>query len=239
MGRAILYCKVTLTYPLILLNFILSFFLPSNMFPLILIAHILGGCIALLSGLLNLLLRKGGKRHRLIGNIFVYSMMDVGITALILSVMHPSPFLFSVGILSMYFAYTGKRYLYRNTLNLVDYLILIMVGATAIYLIYKGTFLLMHQEWFGLVFLFFSTLLGLGVWEELKWRNLSLIKAELIQIHVQRICGAYIASVTALLVVNGSLFPFLSPTLLWLLPSICLTPVIIYWKRKYAKKASN
>jgi type IV secretory pathway component VirB8 len=45
--------------------------------------------------------------------------------------------------------------------------------------------------------------------------------------------GAYIASITAFLVVNNTILP---GVVAWLLPTAVLVPVLIKWSRKYAVK---
>lgn len=63
--------------------------------------------------------------------------------------------------------------------------------------------------------------------------------------HLQRMTGAYIASVTAFLVVNANFIaPFLahSPYFFfvpWLLPTALLTPLITKWSKKYMVKVKS
>jgi hypothetical protein len=53
-------------------------------------------------------------------------------------------------------------------------------------------------------------------------------------IHIGRMLGAYIATLTAFLVVNSEFFPSL--LIAWLGPSAIGTPLIIYWIRRYKRK---
>jgi hypothetical protein len=46
--------------------------------------------------------------------------------------------------------------------------------------------------------------------------------------------GAYIASITAFLVVNNTILPSL---VAWLAPGVLLTPLIFYWINQYKGKA--
>ena len=73
--------------------------------------HAAFGGIALLAGLLAIIAKKGKTLHRKAGLVFFYSMMLSGITALVIAVLpnHESPFLFAVGIFSLYFVFTGNR----------------------------------------------------------------------------------------------------------------------------------
>ena len=73
--------------------------------------HAAFGGIALLAGLVSIIAKKGKNIHRKSGLIFFYSMMLSGIIAMIVAVLpnHESPFLFAVGIFSLYFVLTGNR----------------------------------------------------------------------------------------------------------------------------------
>jgi len=78
------------------------------------------GGIALLAGLIPLIAKKGLQLHRKSGLVFYYSMLMSAITAMVIAILpnHESPFLFAVGIFSLYFTLTGKRALsfkHRNT----------------------------------------------------------------------------------------------------------------------------
>ena len=65
----------------------------------------------MLAGLVSIIAQKGKNIHRKSGLIFFYSMMLSGIIAIIVAVFpnHESPFLFAVGIFSLYFVLTGNR----------------------------------------------------------------------------------------------------------------------------------
>jgi len=52
--------------------------------------------------------------------------------------------------------------------------------------------------------------------------------------HLQRMIGAYIASLTAFLVVNNTILP---GVIAWLLPSVLLVPFIMAWSKKYKTTA--
>ena len=68
----------------------------------------LGG-IALLSGGISLVSKKGSPLHKKSGKVFFYSMLLSAFSALVVSVLpnHKSPFLFSIGIFSSYFLISG------------------------------------------------------------------------------------------------------------------------------------
>jgi hypothetical protein len=49
-------------------------------------------------------------------------------------------------------------------------------------------------------------------------------------------CGAYIASLTAFLVVNVKILPSL---IVWLLPTMVITPLIFIWSKKLITQKNN
>ena len=44
-------------------------------FAVFLILHILGGSVGLITGTINLIRKKGDKKHKLLGKFFIYSML--------------------------------------------------------------------------------------------------------------------------------------------------------------------
>ena len=91
---------------------------------------------------------------------------------------------------------------------------------------------------FGIVFIVFG---GLGLRfvktdfdnykGKLKAKNYWLLA------HLQRMTGGYIAATTAFLVVNSQYSPVILPAVVvWLLPTVILTPLIISWTKKYEVK---
>jgi hypothetical protein len=69
--------------------------------------HIAGGTIGLLSGFLALALRKGSRRHRLVGRVFAVSMICMGGAAAWLAAMKSQPSNVLGGTLTIYFVATA------------------------------------------------------------------------------------------------------------------------------------
>ena len=76
---------------------------------ILIIIHASFGGIALLAGGIALIVKKGRKVHKKSGIIFFYTMLASAIVAFVISVLpnHHSPFLFSIGILSVTVASKG------------------------------------------------------------------------------------------------------------------------------------
>ena len=93
-----------------------------------------------------------------------------------------------------------------------------------------GIKLFLQQEKFGIVFVVFGFISLRFMYTD--WQNYTGKAKEKnywLLAHLQRMTGAYIASLTAFLVVNK----ILPGIIVWLLPTVILTPLIIVWTRKY------
>jgi hypothetical protein len=199
--------------------------------------HVAGGSAGLLSGLFVLLTRKGNERHKLVGNFFHWGMMITGLTSLALSQMRPNPFLFLVGVFTLYMNYTGKRYLsYQKKSSKpewLDHAVSLTMLSVSILFIWKGNNLLKTDSfgWVYVVFGFISLFMALGDF------RFALQKEPppfaWLQHHLQRMIGTFIAATTAFLVVNVKMEP---SYLIWLAPTAILNPLIFFWSSKYKNK---
>ncbi len=210
----------------------------------LLILHIIAGAIGLCAGTINLIQQKSGQRHRVVGTIFFYAMLLVGFSAIVLAYIHPNSFLLIVGIFTIYMVGTGYRYARLRKRGkevvpeLVDWILGIGMGLTGIVFIATGAIPLFKGHFFGIVYLVFGLISLLFVRADVvNFRGKSSFINYWQTTHLQRMIGAYIASLTAFLVVNYAIFPAFFPGwLFWLLPSIILTPLIIIWSNKYGVK---
>lgn len=209
--------------------------------------HIIGGLTGLLAGSVNLLMKKGGLRHKKIGNLFVWGMLSAGGSSLILSLLHPNYFLFMVGVFTLYMVLTGKRYLYLKLIGKgrkatwFDWGLSLGMALVSLFLVGLGIIYLIHSISFGFVFIVFGIFGLLFVKEDLSnYREKSIYKNYWLLAHISRMVGGYIASITAFLVVNAKYIPFEFPLfILWIFPSLLLVPFIIKWSKKYGLKKLN
>lgn len=208
-----------------------------ELYNIILGFHIAGGGAGLLAGTFVLLTKKGNDRHKLAGNFFHWGMMIAGLSALVLSQMKPNPFLFMVAVFTLYMNYTGKRYLsFQNKQEKpewLDHAVTLTMAAVSIVFILKGNKLL-NTDSFGWVYVAFGFL---SIFMSIADIRFAFQKERpafaWLQFHLQRMIGTYIASLTAVLVVN---FTFEPAYALWLAPTVILTPLIMVWTRKYKNK---
>lgn len=207
-----------------------------------LLLHVLTGSLGLLSGSINLILKKGGKIHKTIGRVFVFSMISTALIALLLCFLKTNFFLLIIGVFTLYLVGTGQRYLYMKNLSrggkpkIVDWLLSSAMGIVGLIFMGWGIFLLVKKNSMGWSLMLFGTIGLLSVRKDFEnYLGKSRKKQFWLRAHIARIVGAYIASLSAFLVVNYSRFSVPIPEVVyWVLPTLILTPLIIYWIRKYS-----
>ena len=189
------------------------------------------GGIALLLGTLAIIFKKGSKKHKATGKYFFYSMMISAILALLISCLpgHHSPFLFSIGLFSMYFLLTGYRALkYKKKVQSV---LVEIIGNNAM-LIISATMILYPILSNGaanivlLVFGIFGILASLNTLRVL--RKKEALKKHWLRMHLGNMMGGYIAAVSAFAVVNQILPGMYN----WFVPGIIGGFYIYFWMRK-------
>ena len=216
------------------------------LFRILLVLHITGGSLGLLTGTVSLIRKKGDRPHRITGKVFAYSMLVAGISSLGLASIHPNYFLFIVGVFTIYLVATGYRYLNLKSIGnnqkpkVIDWAITVGMLVAGVAFIGFGIRLLLGGTNFGIVLITFGTLgLRLVRTDFSNYKGKAITKNYWMLAHLQRMTGAYIAAATAFFVVNAKYSPLeLHTILIWLLPTIVLTPFIIAWSRKYKAKAA-
>ena len=209
-------------------------------FKVFLFIHIISGTIGLLSGTLNMINKKGNKLHKQIGLFFFYGMLINGISALVVACIHFNIFLFIVGVFSIYMVSTAQRFLFlrgiptgqkpKNGDWIVTYSMLLF---GLFFMIYGGALVAFSKN-FGIVLLVFGIISLLMVKQDIAIYRGNIKNTNYwLLIHISRMVGAYIAAITAFLVVNNTILPGL---VVWLAPGVLLTPLIFYWINKNKAK---
>lgn len=210
----------------------------ESFFNALLALHILGGTVGLICGTLVFSLRKGNKPHRILGKIFIPGMLIAGFTSLFMAVIHPNTFLFMVGIFTIYLVGTGaraistKRPLANQPLDRLLQLGMVISGLSLGYL---GTMGVVNGNNFGIVYMVFATIGLLMVMQDFKSSRITNPdKKAFLRLHLQRLGGGFIASATAFLVVNFRNLPDWLPVwVLWLLPTLIISPLISHYSKKH------
>ncbi|MBS7231422.1 DUF2306 domain-containing protein [Flavobacterium psychroterrae] len=200
--------------------------------------HAIFGGIALLSGLISLIVKKGNKVHKKSGKLFYYSMLLSALTALIIATLpkHESPFLFSIGIFSSYFTIMGYRSLrFKNEdLNLkTDKIISWIMIITAILMILYNPFV--NQSINIVLTVLGITGLIFSARDLILFKNPVKLKHNWLKLHLGKMIGGYIAATTAFVVVNEFFPSFYG----WFIPAIIGIFCIRYWIKKLNKKQSK
>jgi uncharacterized membrane protein len=223
------------------------------MLKMLLALHIAGGSAALLSMMIPIVTRKGGRAHRRAGWIFVAGMALVSVTALILSawrfffdeqpgVRTFALFLFYIAILTAAGVSTGIRVLrvrHRSSgpngqprpsawdLGLSALLFATSIGMAA-YGVVAQLPLLAAFSLVGIV----SSSSQLAYWLRTPKHRMHWWFE-----HMGSMLGSSIAATTAFLVVNADRFGAAQDSLVvWLAPTIVGTPLIAGWTAYYRRK---
>lgn len=197
-----------------------------------LVIHIAAGFLALSTGLIALITRKGGGRHRLSGRGFYYLMLTVAFTAVVISTMKFNLFLLLIAGFAFYQTIQGYRSVKNKSLRpaAIDWLATITGLVTGIIMIWTFNTVLLV---FGgiCLFLFIGDLRAYNA----ALRGKELPKLAWLARHIGMMMGAYLATVTAFVVVNvRNVEPEWLP---WLAPTAIGVPLMQYWTWKFTRKA--
>jgi len=216
---------------------------------LFLIIHIVTGITALLVGLIPMFARKGGRLHNRAGLVFVYCMITVAITALLLCVLQPFKmmrlFLTGIAVFSFYLSMTGWRATKQKDgqISAFDRGLTYATMLVSVGMIGFGLYLLMLNgaSFFPIVFSFFGVLTFVFAGRDLQAMRQPARKMQWYFQHFTRMGGAYIATFTAAVVTNvGRIAPAGSPewigTLFWIAPSVIGSIIIGRTVRHYLIK---
>lgn len=206
----------------------------------ILSVHILAGSIALMSGLAGIISRKGGRRHTTAGKIYVISMGIVVVTAVPLAVAIDSWFLLAIAVFSGYLVFAGMRVISRHRSGTEKPELIDAIGHGA--MILGGSGMASGGLWYSIfkpfalapiLIVFGGVGVGLAVREVHALRKPLPDQPPWLNRHIGFMGGAYIATVTAAITVNLSVFP---PLVRWLTPTLIGVPCIIIATRKYESR---
>lgn len=215
----------------------------------LLILHIAGGALSLLSAAVAIVAAKGRRLHRIAGRVFLLSMTAIFISATLLSLRSNDLFLLTVGIFSFYMVLSGYRALYLKAPSrsvglkfrpgaldkgAAQFTLISCSGMVAYGAVYWVV------EPLAPVLILLGGIGALMAFSDLKrFRARSAAPTAWFFTHMIRMLGGTIASVTAFLVTNGD---FLPPLARWLAPTIAGTVLITLWvgyyKLKFARAAA-
>ena len=198
----------------------------------LLVAHIFAGCISLIAAVFAVVSSKGKKAHILVGRTYFWGMAVIFLTAIPMSISSSNVFLFLIAIFSFYLAYAGMRFA-RNragTANLFDWVAvgLMVFSGLAMWFLALVYFMNNNSQYITLTIFGFIAI-SLGYMDFRSYRNKSAIGKQRIARHLTNMLAGTIAVITAVLVTNLSIEPVF---ILWILPTIIISPLIFWWNRK-------
>ena len=164
--------------------------------------------------------------------VFFWAMLGVAVTAIPVTFVRPNPFLFFIALFSFYMAFAGyRRGRKRHTDGPVDVVGAWLMIVFAVAMVAYGVFMIASGNPLGWALASFG---GLGATfgiEDVVRARLRGSHSEKVKVHLARMLGGTIATVTAVLVqqVTPTVDSALGQVALWLGPTIVLTPLIFVW----------
>lgn len=222
----------------------------------LLVIHIITGFTALLVGLVPMFSKKGSRLHNRAGLVYVYCMITVAITALLLCVLQPFKmmrlFLTGIAIFSFYLSMTGWRATKqkKGEIRTFDRSLTYATIAVSIAMVGFGVYLLVSNgpSFFPILFSFFGALTFVFAGRDIQFMNKPTEKMHWFFQHFTRMGGSYIATFTAALVTNiGRVLPADAPawsaTASWIAPALLggmlIGRTVRYYKKKFEEKDSK
>ena len=198
----------------------------------LLFIHIIAGTVSLLAAALAVVSAKGKKVHIRAGRTYFWGMFLIFITAIPISIVSSNLFLFLVAIFSFYLAYAGMRFARNRTgiANTFDWAAvgLMVLSGIAMWCLATVYFMNNNTQYITLAVFGFIAI-SLGYADFRSYRNKSAIGKQRIARHLTNMLAGTIAVITAVLVTNLNIQPVF---ILWILPTILITPLIFWWNRK-------
>lgn len=205
----------------------------------IVLVHSILGTLVFIIALLQLILKRGGKLHRILGRIYFFSWVGLLLTGAYIG----SLLITIIGIFGFYYVLTGARFamLKGKPVQLFDKGIMILGGLFALSLLgYAAKILMSNNQSFGIIALVFGLLFGMSTSQDIAKYILHkpLSKKDFGKMdwffnHSSRMIISYIAALSAFASIQNV---FGNTTANFLLPVVIGTAYMIYTEKKYIKE---
>ena len=208
---------------------------------ILLYIHIAAGCVALLSAAGALFTPKGAAWHIRIGRAYAIAMTVVFVTAVPLALLGGSVFLLLIAVFSFYLVFAGWRFARnrRGRPQPADRAAIAVMGLTGLAMWGYAAALgwAGDTQWVTLA-VFGAIAVGMCLADFRFYRSLPaagrrVAGSRRIRRHLTNMLAGTIATVTAVMVVNVEVGPVWLP---WILPTIVITPLIVWWNRRVARQ---
>ena len=203
----------------------------------LLFLHIAAGATALVTAAIALAVVKGGVHHVRAGRVYAASMALVCASALPLAVLGADVLLLMVAVFSFYLVFAGWRFA-RNASGrprAVDWAAVAVMGLTGLGMWGYGAALFQRgdAQWVTMT-VFGCIAAALSVVDLCYHRASSRSGRQRVARHLTNMLAGTIATVTAVVVVNVHTQP---AWLAWILPTVLVTPLIVWWNRRVLRGA--
>lgn len=199
--------------------------------------HIAAGSAALATAAVALLTAKGQAHHIRAGRVYAVAMAVVCATALPLAVLGSDVVLLLVAVFSFYLVFAGWRFARnaRGVPGAVDWAAVAVMGLTGLGMwgYAAALFLRGDAQWITMAVFGFIAL-ALSAVDTRHHRAPGRSGPQRIARHLTNMLAGTIATVTAVVVVNVDTNPV---WLAWILPTILITPLIVWWNRRVTRGA--
>jgi uncharacterized membrane protein len=197
--------------------------------------HIGSGVFALVASMLAILSAKGKKLHIRSGRVYFLGMAGIFITAIPMALITGNQFLFITAVFSFYLAFAGIRFA-RNRSGIpatIDWIavVLMLLSGIGMWLL-AALYFTDNNSNFIIPVVFGTVALSLGFRDYRTHKNQTAKGPQRIASHLSNMLGGTIAVITAVLVVNVDIQP---SWLFWILPTLLITPLIVWWSIKVLK----
>ncbi len=170
--------------------------------------------------------------HIRAGRVFLPNVGLVVLTALPLAIAASDVFLLLIAVFTAYLASSGWRYATRRhrAPGTLDRTLAVAMIAVAIAMLLFGAAIMLGGDGKGIALALFGLIGGSLAIADLRFARQEALRSEpRIGAHLTRMLSATIATLTAFLVTSFTMEP---AVLLWLAPTILMTPVIVWWNRR-------
>jgi uncharacterized membrane protein len=203
--------------------------------------HAVAGIVLLLSGLIQIILPKGGMRHAMTGLTYLCAWLVVLVSSFFIA----DAIIISFGIFGFYMALTGWRFANRRrtTHKLIDKIIVYLGAASAVATLVMGMRLISQGHTFGWVGIVLGSIFCILTFRDLKDYVIKFRtkksdggKSDWYFEHFRRMYISYIAATTAFIVIQDLLH---NTYMNWLIPVVIGFFLMVISKKFFRKKLTE
>ena len=209
---------------------------------ILLVIHIAAGSVALLAALGALLTPKGARWHILTGRVYAAGMTVIFLTAVPLAALDGNVFLLLIAVFSFYLAFAGWRFARnrRGRPQALDWTAMAVMALTGVGMwAYAAALRIGGDGQWVTMLLFGAIAVAMSLADVRFYRGAGTIRSAAaggrrIRRHLTNMLAGTIATITAVTVVNIEMTPVWLP---WILPTIIITPLIVWWNFRVARQS--